>query len=48
MQACVLGIIPACVGLAAAGDADPLPSWIDGASKLAIVRFVGDVSAAAA
>jgi len=46
MQACVLGIILACAGLAAAGDADPLPSWRDGASKQAIVRFVEDVSAA--
>jgi phosphoglycolate phosphatase-like HAD superfamily hydrolase len=39
-----LGFILAFVGTVAAQDADPLPSWNDGASKLAITRFVQEVS----
>ena len=43
-KAYFLGFILAFVGTVAAQDADPLPSWNDGASKLAITRFVQEVS----
>jgi hypothetical protein len=42
-KAYFLGFILAFVETVAAQDADPLPSWNDGASKLAITRFVQKV-----
>ena len=40
----VAGFILAFAGLVAAQDADPLPSWNEGASKQAVIRFVQAVS----
>jgi phosphoglycolate phosphatase-like HAD superfamily hydrolase len=44
LKAYFLGFILVFVGTVAAQDADPLPSWNDSASKLAITRFVQEVS----
>jgi hypothetical protein len=43
-KAYFLGFILVFIGTVAAKDADPLPSWKDTASKLAITRFVEEVS----
>ena len=43
-KAYFLGFILFFIGTVAAKDADPLPSWKDTASKLAITRFVEEVS----
>jgi hypothetical protein len=44
LKAYFLGFILAFAATVAAQDADPLPSWNDTASKLAVTRFVQEVS----
>jgi len=44
IKACIFGFILTFIGTVAAQDADPLPSWRNGASKQAITHFVQEVS----
>jgi len=45
IRACIFGYILTFISTVAAQDADPLPSWRNGASKLAIIHFVQEVGA---